>query len=258
MYDGYLAHYGMPRRSGRYPWGSGDRPYQGDKLSITSKEVREKERKKKKSIAESYGVTYRKRSNKTNLDEEISLKKGEKVQHVSGINFDSIRKGNLYVTFDQYDNVLYKALLGGKLRNAGYDPKTVSLELSKSLKAPSSNAQYDLYKKFKSQNKETFDQYMNQFYKSKGKQRPTDEKEEYIDFTESLEKSSDVQKQFYNSLKEKGYNAVLDEHDRLGSWMQAKRPLIIMDALDVVGDVKVQDISKEEIVLNLETLYKNH
>lgn len=26
--DEYLAHYGMPRRSGRYPWGSGDDPYQ--------------------------------------------------------------------------------------------------------------------------------------------------------------------------------------------------------------------------------------
>lgn len=25
-----LYHYGMPRRSGRYPWGSGKRPYQGD------------------------------------------------------------------------------------------------------------------------------------------------------------------------------------------------------------------------------------
>ena len=23
-----LEHYGMPRRSGRYPWGSGDNPYQ--------------------------------------------------------------------------------------------------------------------------------------------------------------------------------------------------------------------------------------
>lgn len=26
--DNYLEHYGMPRRSGRYPWGSGDNPYQ--------------------------------------------------------------------------------------------------------------------------------------------------------------------------------------------------------------------------------------
>ena len=26
--DEYLEHYGMPRRSGRYPWGSGENPYQ--------------------------------------------------------------------------------------------------------------------------------------------------------------------------------------------------------------------------------------
>lgn len=33
--DLYLEHYGMPRRSGRYPWGSGDNPYQhsGDFLA---------------------------------------------------------------------------------------------------------------------------------------------------------------------------------------------------------------------------------
>ena len=26
--DNILEHYGMPRRSGRYPWGSGEDPYQ--------------------------------------------------------------------------------------------------------------------------------------------------------------------------------------------------------------------------------------
>lgn len=37
--DLYLEHYGMPRRSGRYPWGSGDNPYQhsGDFLSAIKK-----------------------------------------------------------------------------------------------------------------------------------------------------------------------------------------------------------------------------
>lgn len=28
--EGYLKHYGTPRHSGRYPWGSGENPYQGD------------------------------------------------------------------------------------------------------------------------------------------------------------------------------------------------------------------------------------
>ena len=27
----YLAHYGMPRRSGRYPWGSGKEPFQSSR-----------------------------------------------------------------------------------------------------------------------------------------------------------------------------------------------------------------------------------
>lgn len=29
-----LYHYGMPRRSGRYPYGSGERPYQGDNDTV--------------------------------------------------------------------------------------------------------------------------------------------------------------------------------------------------------------------------------
>lgn len=32
----YIMHYGIPRRSGRYPWGSGDRPYQGDDIGLNS------------------------------------------------------------------------------------------------------------------------------------------------------------------------------------------------------------------------------
>ena len=28
----YIMHYGVPRKSGRFPWGSGDRPYQGDDM----------------------------------------------------------------------------------------------------------------------------------------------------------------------------------------------------------------------------------
>ena len=45
-----LLHYGMPRRSGRYPWGSGKDPYQhsGDFLSrvdeLTKKGMSEKDK----------------------------------------------------------------------------------------------------------------------------------------------------------------------------------------------------------------------
>ena len=36
MNDNYLEHYGIPRRSGRYPWGSRSRPFQGDSPAAKS------------------------------------------------------------------------------------------------------------------------------------------------------------------------------------------------------------------------------
>ena len=36
MNGNYLEHYGIPRRSGRYPWGSGSRPFQGDSAAAKS------------------------------------------------------------------------------------------------------------------------------------------------------------------------------------------------------------------------------
>lgn len=50
MNSNELYHFGIPRRSGRYPWGSGDRPFQssGGKAS-TSKEERRKTKKANKA-----------------------------------------------------------------------------------------------------------------------------------------------------------------------------------------------------------------
>lgn len=67
-----LMHYGMPRRSGRYPWGSGDNPYQhsGDFLSrideLKSQGLRKTE------IAEQLGLTT------TQLRTQMSLAKDER------------------------------------------------------------------------------------------------------------------------------------------------------------------------------------
>ena len=70
--DDILMHYGMPRRSGRYPWGSGDDPYQrtGDLLGridlLKSQGFSEKE------IAENLGMTT------TQLRNEKALAKNER------------------------------------------------------------------------------------------------------------------------------------------------------------------------------------
>lgn len=45
-----IYHYGMPRRSGRYPWGSGDRPYQseGGRINTDTLRIRSLDRKIRK------------------------------------------------------------------------------------------------------------------------------------------------------------------------------------------------------------------
>lgn len=42
-----LVHYGMPRRSGRYPWGSGKRPHQSSEKRMNKNERLKKEQQKR-------------------------------------------------------------------------------------------------------------------------------------------------------------------------------------------------------------------
>lgn len=67
-----LMHYGMPRRSGRYPWGSGENPYQHSGDFISRVDELKKSGKTEKDIAEELGLTT------TQLRTQLSLAKNER------------------------------------------------------------------------------------------------------------------------------------------------------------------------------------
>lgn len=67
-----LVHYGMPKRSGRYPWGSGKDPYQHSGDFLSRIEELYKSGMKQKDIAESLGLTT------TQLRVQESLAKAER------------------------------------------------------------------------------------------------------------------------------------------------------------------------------------
>ena len=52
-----IAHYGVKRRSGRYPWGSGENPYQHSADFLARVESLAKEGKSEKDIAKELGIT---------------------------------------------------------------------------------------------------------------------------------------------------------------------------------------------------------
>lgn len=67
-----LMHYGMPRRSGRYPWGSGENPYQHSGDFLSRVEELQKEGLSETEIAKSMGLTT------TQLRTQRSLAKDER------------------------------------------------------------------------------------------------------------------------------------------------------------------------------------
>ena len=69
----------------------------------------------------------------------------------------------------------------------------------------------------------------------------------YNDYIKSLDKTGDSKSLFYKRLKEEGYNAVLDQHDITDTWIQAKKPLIVMDAMNTLGKMKVSEIDNGEL-----------
>lgn len=63
MDSSYLAHYGTPRHSGRYPWGSGDNPYQHEISFYNEVRALEKKGLSQTDIAKMFGMStteYRK------------------------------------------------------------------------------------------------------------------------------------------------------------------------------------------------------
>lgn len=67
-----LVHYGVKRRSGRYPWGSGDNPYQHSGDFLSHVEELKKQGLKETEIAKSIGLTT------TQLRTQVSLAKDER------------------------------------------------------------------------------------------------------------------------------------------------------------------------------------
>lgn len=68
----YLAHYGILRRSGRYPWGSGENPYQRSKDFYSIVDSLKEKGLSEKDIAEGFGM------NTTELRQARTLAKVEK------------------------------------------------------------------------------------------------------------------------------------------------------------------------------------
>lgn len=221
MYNSiYLAHHGV----------------KGMKWGIRKADKRKQGRSRKKLIVnEQLGL--RRSANsfvaKNNHDKTAVnyFKAGSTVTHITPKNFKALKPGqDLYVSADPYDKVTYRTFLSLMLKHKGYGDKgikEVRFVLKNDLKAPSINEQEQIFKR-------TFPNNRN-----------------YDAFIKSLDTPSKDKTIFYNALKREGYNAIVDTHDIDNSWMQAKRPLIVMDALNNLGDMKIKTLTNDDLQKSL-------
>lgn len=91
----FLEHYGMPRRSGRYPWGSGDNPYQHQKDFLSRVEELKKNGwvETPENIAKEFGVNtaqYR-MEKKVCLDE----RRMDKIARVESLKADGLNNSEI-------------------------------------------------------------------------------------------------------------------------------------------------------------------
>ena len=250
-----LYHYGVKGQK----WGV--RRYRNEDGSLTEAgRIRAKGAKRKTElIQEQLGLKVdKKRFYKHDRDASKSLEveKGGKVYHVTPKEIKRLREGqDLFVSATNSDRDMYKSFLTMMMRRKGYGLDTpikeVEFKLKEQLKAPSNDEQRIIFDKAYQSNKEIFDRDMDEYY-SKGERRSKDVYDAFIRTLDS--RSSESKSKFYDEMKKNGYNAVLDQHDVTDSWMQAQRPLIVMDALNTLGDIKIRDVNDADITESLKRL----
>lgn len=255
-----LFHYGIPRRSGRYPYGSGNRPFQSQEKQKT---------RKHDVILKTTGRNVDPNKlvslNKIDQNKPLMKKAGETVQHISGVNIDKLKPGQLYITATDYDNKLYETFLSAMLKVKDWSPKKVELQLKEDLNTPSSKEQKQVFKTVLENNREEVVNDISKWMVDKKKVKTIENGKEFLSskkeselydiFINSCEQKSNSRILFYEKLKDMGYNSVLDEHDRF-SWIGGRHPIIIMEVMDTIGDFKISDVNANDIAKSLDDWLK--
>lgn len=173
----------------------------------------------------------------------VDLPMGSVLKNINALGDKQDFDRRMYTTFNEGDTKKYKGLLASALRRNAKDSTIyeTSLKATQNIKAPSHHQAKKLYEEFKSKNREASGLNYKEFNKRLVNQRDP------------------MNSRFYDFMKTKGYNAVLDSNDQFISGYNTKKPLILFNASSstVKSGQKVVDdkvINKLSTVQNLGVL----
>lgn len=195
--------------------------------------------------------------------EDIRVSKNQTLQRITAEKEKN--KGHAYVSFKELDNLKYLAIESEKLNFKVKDPNApngyiATLKLKEDLVIPEFQKSIDAFvesvkdmtpkelsqKLYPTNSKrdknmrEIMEEHLSYVYK-----KPTSEglKTAYFSFSQSLMTNSNLRKKFFDNLKKKGYNAVIDYHD---AQYFTDKPVIVFDREKTIKeDVKYKKITKK-------------
>jgi len=181
--------------------------------------------------------------------ENLVIKKGTVLNRVS-TRSDESNAGHAYATFKKKDSLGY--MQRSMLFGATYNMKMVATE---DLIAPSQKQRVDAFVELM-KNSKTFSQSMAQaqakqqiFGSEKGFQKKYDklittgkEANAYKDFKVVIGFNKDLQKQYFDNLKKKGFNLTLDEAD---AGVLSESPIIVLDRKNSLKVVSVDKVTMD-------------
>lgn len=162
-----------------------------------------------------------------------------------------VRNYNFYAAYKKGDKHKYKGLLGAQRSKGtlgkGTDVYDMTINSKGSLKIASRKSGKQVYEELKKNDPE-FSSLLDKRGNAAWGRKALNE---YDRFNQALvghdEVSEKINKKFYDALKKKGYDGVLDMNDMKYSGYGAKAPVIVFNGRDKIRDVSSRKLSRDEI-----------
>lgn len=190
-------------------------------------------------------------------DEDLSVEQSTRLHHITpDSNFDiSINPKRLY-TYTDVDSPIYKGVFSALQRMRNKSVYEVTLELSRDLNVAGKNTQEKEFEKI--YNKYGFDRIKDELepicknFDSEVPKTKSDLFSSFIKFGPYIE-NGETFASFINNLKNDKYDAVTDVNDIDYEEISAVKPIIVLDVLSSIRNVKVSELSDSDIRNALES-----
>lgn len=216
------------------------------------------------------GNKYVKVKSQKEADNDFVIRKGQIVQHIMDTPVKDMNgRSHLFIAATEADKKNYAGFFAALTKYRRNVDKMYSLEMeaTEALVSPSKKKRVDEFLKLYEKDKHNISRELAEFnkreyggyykkplehYVKEFENMPVKKlkSEGYYTFFNSLFSSNYNREQYFNQLKEQGYNSVIDDNDKR-SFMQSQAPLIVFDAFQSLKTKKVSELTQRDINQNM-------